>query len=79
VGRTGRLSSADAKGAAFTFVCKDEGPQLTAIEKRIDKILAEYRVQDFEAYRPRAPRQHVKDIPATVPVPEFDEEAWHVA
>ena len=79
VGRTGRLSSADAKGAAFTFVCKDEGPQLTAIEKRIDKILEEYRVQDFEAYRPRPPRQHVKDIPATVAPHVIDEDAWHVA
>lgn len=79
VGRTGRLSSTDGKGVAFTFVCKDEGPQLTAIEKRIDKILEEYRVRDVEAHRPRPPRQHVSEVPATVPAHEFDEEAWHVA
>jgi len=79
IGRTGRLSSTDAKGAAFTFVCKDEGPQLTAIEKRIDRMLEEYRVPNVEACRPRPIRQHVSELPATVPVVEIDEEAWHVA
>jgi ATP-dependent RNA helicase DeaD len=80
VGRTGRLSSTDSKGAAFTFVCKDEGPQLTAIEKRIDRILEEYRVEGVEAYRPRPPRRHISDVPAAVPVShDIDEDAWHVA
>lgn len=79
IGRTGRLSSTQGKGAAFTFVCRDEGPQLTAIEKRIDRMLEEYRVPQVEACRPRPPRPHVSELPTTVPAAEFDEEAWHVA
>jgi ATP-dependent RNA helicase DeaD len=79
VGRTGRLSSTDSKGVAFTFVCKDEGAQLTSIEKRIDKVLEEYRVQNVEAYRPRPPRQHVSELPPTFAPVVHDEDAWHVA
>ena len=54
IGRTGRLSSG-AGGAAFTFVCRDEGELLTAIEKRVSLLLESYKVPDFEAYRPHAP------------------------
>jgi ATP-dependent RNA helicase DeaD len=69
VGRTGRLSSADAKGTAFTLVCPDEGDQLTNIEKRIDKSLQEYKVRKIEASRPRPPRQHVTEVPPTIIAP----------
>jgi len=55
VGRTGRMSS-DEKGCAITFVTREQGDQLTKIEMRIDKLLPEYHVDGFEAYRPRAPR-----------------------
>lgn len=40
VGRTGRLSG--ERGHAFTLVCKDEGDQLTSIEKRINYLLPKY-------------------------------------
>lgn len=43
VGRTGRLSSGD-KGFAFTFVTKEEGPQLTSIEMRINLLLPQYKL-----------------------------------
>lgn len=55
VGRTGRLSS-DEKGYAFTFVTRDQGEQLTNIELRIDKMLPEYKIPDYEAARPKAKR-----------------------
>ena len=62
VGRTGRLSSAE-KGVAITFVMRDQGEQLTNIEKRINRMLPEYKVDDFKAYQPRAPRPTVEDKP----------------
>jgi ATP-dependent RNA helicase DeaD len=64
VGRTGRMSSAYTRGTAFTFVCKDEGEQLTNIEKRIDKILEEYEVPGVVAVHEKKIVQHVKDLPS---------------
>lgn len=58
VGRTGRLSSAE-KGCAITFVTREQGDFLTSIEKRIDKLLPEYIVDDFQAYRPRQKPQRL--------------------
>jgi ATP-dependent RNA helicase DeaD len=60
VGRTGRLSS-DEKGSAYTFVTREQGSHLTEIEKRINVMLNEYRVEGFEAYRPSKPRATVKE------------------
>jgi ATP-dependent RNA helicase DeaD len=61
IGRTGRISSS-MPGRAFTFATKEEGDQLTRIEMRINNLLAEYKFDDFQAYTPRAPRQHVNDL-----------------
>jgi ATP-dependent RNA helicase DeaD len=47
VGRTGRLSS-NSRGRAITFVSKEEGIQLTRIEKRINRMLEEYPNPGFE-------------------------------
>jgi ATP-dependent RNA helicase DeaD len=55
VGRTGRLSS-DEKGYAFTFVTRDQGEQLTNIEIRINSVLQEYRLPNYESARPKAKR-----------------------
>jgi ATP-dependent RNA helicase DeaD len=63
VGRTGRLSS-NEKGWAITFVTREQGAQLTEIEKRINTMLPEYRMDDFEAFRPRAPRPTVDELAA---------------
>ena len=75
VGRTGRLSSSE-RGWAITFVTREQGEQLTGIEKRINTILPEYRIEDFEAFRPRAPRQTVDEIAAqraaAEPEPQLD-------
>ncbi|MGH7127617.1 MAG: helicase-related protein, partial [Planctomycetaceae bacterium] len=59
VGRTGRLSSRDECGRAITFVTRDQGEQLTSIEKRINTMLPEYTIEGFEAFRSRGPRPHV--------------------
>ncbi|MCA9071969.1 MAG: DEAD/DEAH box helicase, partial [Planctomycetaceae bacterium] len=63
VGRTGRLSS-DERGCAITFVTREQGDQLTSIEKRINQMLPEYQVNDFQAFRPSMPRPHVNDEPS---------------
>ncbi len=52
IGRTGRLSSG-TRGAAYTFVTREEGQQLTNIEKRTGVLLDAYQVPEFEAYRPK--------------------------
>ncbi|MFH1301084.1 MAG: DEAD/DEAH box helicase [Planctomycetota bacterium] len=61
IGRVGRLSS-DQKGAAFTFVAPDEGEQLTNIENRINHMIAEFRVDNFEAYKPQKPRKKIEKV-----------------
>lgn len=59
VGRTGRMGR---EGIAFTFVAPEEGPQLTRIEMRIERLLARDEIEGFEAFdrRPKpAPIEHV--------------------
>lgn len=51
IGRTGRLSG--VRGSAFTFVTREEGQQLTNIEKRIDSLLEQYQIPDYEAVGPK--------------------------
>ncbi len=51
VGRTGRMGR---EGIAYTFVAPDEGPQLTRIEQRIDRLLKRDTMTGFEAARPLA-------------------------
>ena len=60
IGRTGRL--AGEAGFAFTFVCPDEGEQLTNIEMRINKMLPQYQFADYDSFRRPAP----KPVPAPV-------------
>ena len=60
VGRTGRLSS-DERGCAITLVTREQGDQLTSIEKRINQMLPEYETKGFQAFRPKKPRPHVND------------------
>jgi ATP-dependent RNA helicase DeaD len=45
VGRTGRMGR---EGVAFTFVAPDEGPELTRIEERINRLLKRADMKDFE-------------------------------
>jgi len=66
IGRTGRLSSHESKGTAFTFVSLSEGDQLTNIEKRVDRMLQPYTVRGYEPHVSRPKRQHVSDAPADI-------------
>ncbi len=83
IGRTGRLSG--EKGCAFTFVCRDEGEQLTNIEMRINKMLPQYEIIGFESSRQPAKPVYVAPAPAPVAakveeeVEEFAEFALGVA
>jgi ATP-dependent RNA helicase DeaD len=45
VGRTGRMGR---EGVAYTFVAPDEGPELTRIEERINRLLKRGDMKDFE-------------------------------
>ncbi|QDT38002.1 DEAD/DEAH box helicase [Stratiformator vulcanicus] len=64
IGRTGRLSSA-SKGRAITFVCRDQGDQLTNIEMRVNKLLEQYEVRGFEPVRAQKKAGHVDDKQST--------------
>ncbi|MBC8114941.1 MAG: DEAD/DEAH box helicase [Candidatus Saccharimonas sp.] len=81
IGRTGRLSSVDTKGSAFTFVSGDEGELLTSIEMRVNLVIEPYAVQGVEAHRGRPKRQHVNELPPaeTKIEPVNDEDFWSVA
>lgn len=61
VGRTGRMGR---DGIAYTFVAPEEGPQLTRIELRIDKLLERDEIHGFQASDRRmrdASSPHSKD------------------
>lgn len=83
IGRTGRLSG--EKGFAFTFVCRDEGEQLTNIEMRINKELPQYQFKDFDSFRRPAPKPAapapapIETVAAAEPEEEFAEFALGVA
>ena len=70
VGRTGRLSS-DAQGRAITFVARDQGDQLTNIEMRINQLLPEYSLKEYEAARPVKSASHIDEPTESYEAPEF--------
>ena len=80
IGRTGRLSSVDTKGTAFTFVSLSEGELLTNIEKRVDQILEPYKVNGYEPHSSRPRRVHVDELPSARPVIQAtnEDEFWTV-
>jgi ATP-dependent RNA helicase DeaD len=61
VGRTGRMGR---EGIAFTFVAPEEGPQLTRIEMRIERLLQRDEIEGFDAFEQRrAPAARVEAVP----------------
>jgi ATP-dependent RNA helicase DeaD len=50
IGRTGRMG---ADGSAISFVTPEQGTILTGIEALINRLIAEDRVEGFEAFSPR--------------------------
>jgi ATP-dependent RNA helicase DeaD len=71
VGRTGRMSS-NVDGRAITFVTREQGGQLTSIEIRINTLLPEYPLRDFEAARPGPERKTVDDAAPVFGTTEID-------
>ncbi len=67
IGRTGRLSG--EKGFAFTFVARDEGPQLTNIEIRINRLLPQYHLD------PNRIEAETRELPAPQVVVSATREA----
>lgn len=51
IGRTGRIGK---DGIAISFVTPEQGKLLTAIEISVNRLIEEERMENFEAYRPRA-------------------------
>lgn len=70
VGRTGRMGR---EGIAFTFVTPEEGPELTRIEMRIDRLLKRAEMEGFDAVLSRGGahsggnRAHAQDGPNAAP------------
>lgn len=60
VGRTGRMGR---EGIAFSFVSPEEGPQLTRIEIRIERLLARDEIPGFEAFDRRPALAPVEQVP----------------
>jgi ATP-dependent RNA helicase DeaD len=66
IGRTGRMGT---DGVAIAFVTPEQGEQLTNIELFINKQLEERRIEGFEAYKRRVPKESEPEAPKpTVPV-----------
>jgi ATP-dependent RNA helicase DeaD len=57
IGRTGRLG---ADGVAVAFVTPEQGKHLTQIEAFINQMVPEERIEGFEAFTPRAPKEDPK-------------------
>jgi ATP-dependent RNA helicase DeaD len=62
VGRTGRMGR---EGIAFTFVGPDEGPQLTRVEIRIERLLQRDEIEGFEAFDRRPAPAPVEQLPTS--------------
>lgn len=60
VGRTGRMGR---EGVAFTFVCPEEGYELTRIEQRINRLLKRDEISGFDSVQaaPREPEKPAND------------------
>jgi len=68
IGRTGRIGR---DGVAISFVTPEQGGHLTDIERTINRLIDEDRIDGFEAARPRRPSQiRAAAEAAGQPVPE---------
>jgi ATP-dependent RNA helicase DeaD len=67
IGRTGRIG---ADGIAIAFVTPEQGQHLTDIEIFINRQIPEERLEGFQAFAPRPPKEDVKpeDFKPVVPI-----------
>ncbi len=68
VGRTGRMGK---EGIAFSFVTPEEGPQLTRIEMRIERLLKRDKIEGFDG--PTREQAHGQE--SSLPAEQADESA----
>lgn len=59
VGRTGRMGR---EGVAYTFVTPEEGPELTRIEMRIERLLERAEMEGFEAVPRRVTTEAIVNV-----------------
>ncbi|HEY5311418.1 MAG TPA: DEAD/DEAH box helicase [Pirellulales bacterium] len=71
VGRTGRMGR---EGVAYTFITPEEGPELTRIEMRIERLLKRDEIEGFEAFSKR-PQSHPDGVARPAPGEQGDEPA----
>jgi len=67
VHRIGRTARMGASGKAVTFVTREEGHQLTQIEKLVNTLIEEAR---YEGFTPSQPREEKPAAPPPEPEPE---------
>jgi ATP-dependent RNA helicase DeaD len=65
IGRTGRIGN---DGVAISLVTPEQGDLLTEIEKAINKLIEEHRIEGFDAY---VPRVKAEEAPKPAPLPVF--------
>jgi len=63
--------SSDEQGRAITFVTRDQGDQLTNIEMRINQLLPEYLLKDYDSARPVKSASHVDERSDSYEAPDF--------
>jgi ATP-dependent RNA helicase DeaD len=63
IGRTGRIGD---DGRAIAFVTPEQGKHLTQIEAFINRMIAEDRIDGFQAYQPRARGEDKPEAPRPV-------------
>ncbi len=71
VGRTGRMGR---EGVAYTFVTPEEGPELTRIEMRIERLLERAEMEGFEAVPRRVTTEAIVNVPPADGLPASPEE-----
>lgn len=76
VHRIGRTARMGAFGRAYTFVTKDQGKQLTEIEKLINKMVEEDKMEGFEPSPPPLEEGWAPPRPTEAPKSRFEQSVF---
>jgi ATP-dependent RNA helicase DeaD len=75
VHRVGRTARMGASGRAFTFVSKGQGQLQTEIEKLINNLLEEYRIENFQPSPEPNRKHHDEEDDTQAPAPSPTQES----